>query len=76
MFNSQIHYNMTKNEHRLQGLQKAYYALCDAEKFLAGHTKNQELCTMIQNIKDKVSAATEELIDSAESDNNLKDNLQ
>ena len=60
---------MTKNEHRKQGLEKAYYALCDAEKALAGHTENKELRTMIQNVKDKVSVTSEKLIDLEDSDN-------
>ena len=63
------HIFMTKNEHRKQGLEKAYYALCDAEKALAGHTENQELRTMIQNVKDKVSATSEKLMNLDNTDN-------
>lgn len=52
---------MTKNEHRAQGLQKAYYLLADAEKALAGHKENKEIISLINDLKDKVSASLEQI---------------
>lgn len=54
---------MTKNEHRLQGLEKAYQLLNQAVNALAGHTENQNLCNQINSVKDNVSKDIESMYD-------------